>query len=535
MPEMPGNSSVKGDEAYKSLPNSCHAKWYRDPGLRRLYVGIGLTFASATANGFDASLMNGLLAISRFHLDVVQDSSSSTLGLMIGAISLGGLAALVPAGYTSDFFGRKICLSCGTLVMVVASIAQALTTGPSAFLATKLILGAGIAFVLIPAPALTSEVAHPRSRGIVTACFQTAFYWGAIVSAAATLAGLYISSSWAWRMPVMLQILFPVLQIVGLCMIPESPRFLISKGMKSQAFDILVKFHANGNPVDALVAFEFEEICETIQREANATDGSSWKMFFATRGNRHRLLICVIVGIMIQWAGNGIVTYYLAPILGSVGVNNPTQQALINLGLQIWNAVLALVGANAMERYGRRRLWLISATGMLVCLSTLTALSAIYAELGNKVAGKAVVGFLFLFFGFYDIGFTPLSFAYPVEILPYKLRTRGLSVTLTAVFAAGFFNQYINPIALENLAWRFYFVYMGCLCIFIVLIWTLFPETAGRTLEEIAEVFDGPEAVTHAKRNASFAVNAAGSKLLVDEKAMDFQEEAQSTALINGS
>lgn len=539
---MPGSSSAKGEEVYKSLANNCHARWYRDPGLRRLYIGIGLTFASATANGFDASLMNGLLAIPRFNLDVVQDSSSSTLGLMIGAISLGGLAALVPAGYTSDAFGRKICLAIGTLVMIIASIVQALTSGPRAFLATKLILGAGIAFVLIPAPALTSEVAHPRTRGIVSACFQTAFYWGAIVSAAATLGGLYISSSWAWRMPIMLQILFPVLQIVGLCLIPESPRFLIAKGRKRQAFDILVKFHANGDPEDALVAFEFEEICETIEREADSANGSSWKMFFATRGNRHRLLICILVGIMIQWSGNGIISYYLAPILLSIGVRNPTEQALINLGLQIWNAILALVGANAIERYGRRPIWLISATGMLVCFSILTALSAVYAELGNKVAGQAVIGFLFLFFGFYDIGFvwlfpslpiihsltfmqTPLSFAYPIEILPYKLRTRGLSVTLTTVFAAGFFNQYINPIALDKLAWRFYFVYIGCLCVFIVLIWFLFPETAGRTLEEIAEVFDGPGAVTDAKRNASIAIDAAEAKLYAGEKAVVHREE----------
>lgn len=402
---MHGKSTLRGDEVYKSLSNNCHSRWYKDPGLRRLYIGIGLTFASATANGFDASLMNGLLAIPRFNFDVVQDSGSSTLGLMVGAISLGGLAALIPAGYTSDCFGRKICLACGTLVMIIASIVQALTSGPWAFLATKLILGAGIAFVLIPAPALTSEIAHPRSRGTVTACFQTAFYWGAIVSAAATLGGLYISSSWAWRMPIMLQILFPTLQVIGLCLVPESPRFLIAKGRESQAFDVLVKFHANGDPQDALVAFEFEEICETIQREAEAGHGSSWKMFFATRGNRHRLLICLLVGIMIQWAGNGIVTYYLAPILVSVGVSNPTQQALINLGLQIWNAVLALAGANAVERYGRRPLWLISATGMLVCFSILTALSAVYAEFGNKIAGKAVIGFLFLFFGFYDIGF----------------------------------------------------------------------------------------------------------------------------------
>lgn len=112
-----------------------------------------------------------------------------------------------------------------------------------------------------------------------------------------------------------------------------------------------------------------------------------------------------------------------------------------------------------------------------------------------------------------------------MEILPYKLRSRGFSVTLTTIFAAGFFNQYINPIALDKLAWRFYFVYIACLVVFIVIIWLLFPETAGRTLEEIAEVFDGPNAETRAKRTASIAVvGAAEAELWAEKKATLLQE-----------
>ena len=120
--------------------------------------------------------------------------------------------------------------------------------------------------------------------------------------------------------------------------------------------------------------------------------------------------------------------------------------------------MMAVAGAFASERFGRRPLWLISASGMLVSFSIITALSAIYTEKGDKGAGKAVIGMLFVFFGFYDVAFTPLSFAYPVEILPYKLRSGGLSVTLTTIFGAGFFNQYVNPIALEKLHWKFYLV-----------------------------------------------------------------------------
>lgn len=99
----------------------------------------------------------------------------------------------------------------------------------------------------------------------------------------------------------------------------------------------------------------------------------------------------------------------------------------------------------AAERYGRRPLWLLSTSGMLASFIIVTALSAVFAEHGTKAAGYCVVAFLFIFFGFYDIAFTPLSIAYPVEILPFDLRSKGLSINLTVVFAAGFFNRMLSP------------------------------------------------------------------------------------------
>jgi MFS family permease len=197
--------------------------------------------------------------------------------------------------------------------------------------------------------------------------------------------------------------------------------------------------------------------------------------FFETKGNRHRLLICILVGFMIQWAGNGIVSYYLAPILESVGVTSVVSQAAINVGLQVWNALLAASGAIAASHYGRRPLWMISACGMLGSFTVITALSAVFAEKHIAAAGSAVVAFLFIFFGFYDIAFTPLSVAYPVEILPFHLRSKGLSINLTVVFGAGFFNQYVNPVALGAIKWKFYFVYIGTLTAMIFVIYFVSP------------------------------------------------------------
>lgn len=387
--------------------------------------------------------------------------------------------------------------------MLAAAIIQCATNGPWAILGTRVMLGVGLGFSQTAAPPLTTELAHPKHRGQVTALFQTIWFWGSITSACVTLGTLFLAGTWSWRLPCLLQGFFPGLQLLGLLIIPESPRWLISKGRKEEALLMLAKYHANGATEDELVRYEYSEICEAIGKEHEAARTTGFLSFFETKGNRHRFLICVLVGFMIQWAGNGIVSYYLAPILESVGITSSVSQSCINLGLQVWNALCAGSGAFAAEHFGRRPLWLTSACGMLASFIVVTALSGVFAEHHITAAGSAVVAFLFIFNGFYAVAFTPLSIAYPVEILPFRLRAKGVSINLIVVFGAGFFNQYVNPIAFGAIHWKFYFVYIGTLFSMIFIIYFLFPETKGRTLEEIAMVFDGEAAVPEANRRLS--------------------------------
>lgn len=189
--------------------------------------------------------------------------------------------------------------------MIAAAIIQASTNGPWAFLGTKIMLGIGLGFAQTSAPPLTTEIAHPRHRANVTNMFQAIWFWGAILSAVVTIGTLHMSGSWSWRLPVLFQAFFPGLQLIGLTFIPESPRWLISKNRRDEALAMLVKYHANGDTEDELVHFEFKEICTVIDQEREAEKNIGFMSFFKTKGNRHRLLICVLVGFMIQWAGNG--------------------------------------------------------------------------------------------------------------------------------------------------------------------------------------------------------------------------------------
>jgi MFS family permease len=169
-------------------------------------------------------------------------------------------------------------------------------------------LGVGLGFAQTAAPPLTAEIAHPKHRANITNLFQAIWFWGAIVSAVMTLGFLFVDNPWSWRIPCLFQGFFPAIQLIGLLWVPESPRWLVSKNRHHEALQILAKYHANGDADDQLVQFEYQEICQALELEKEAARSTGWSTFFATKGNRHRLLICVLVGFMIQWAGNGIVS-----------------------------------------------------------------------------------------------------------------------------------------------------------------------------------------------------------------------------------
>lgn len=117
-----------------------------------------------------------------------------------------------------------------------------------------------------------------------------------------------------------------------------------------------------------------------------------------------------------------------------------------------------------------------------------------YAQTGNSAAGGAVIGMIFLFYGVAGFAWPGLTVAYCAEILPYSIRAKGLAVNFALTALASVFNQYINPIGLDNLQWKYYFVYIAILVVECLCIWFLFVETKGPTLEEMAELFDGPSA-----------------------------------------
>ncbi|EKD14454.1 uncharacterized protein L3040_001068 [Drepanopeziza brunnea f. sp. 'multigermtubi'] len=468
--------------------------WYRKPNMVYLNFCLFSLLLLSSGNGFDGSMLNGLLALPRW-MEFMDHPTGSWLGFISGGSNLGSIFLFPIIAWASNKFGRKRTIFVGHIILTVGVGLQTGATNPAMFVIARIVVGAASACFGGCTPLLMTETAYPVHRGILTGLYMCGWYVGSFLAAWATFGTRNYASDWCWRIPSVLQMVLPVLALPGLFLIPESPRYLISIERHEEARAFLVKYHAEGDESSALAAFEYEEINRNIQMEREFAKTTSYKQMLATRPNRKRTFITLFVGIFSQWCGQNVAGYYLSPVLRSIGVETVTKQTLINGFLQVWNLMCALTGAFNVDRVGRRFLFLAATGGMLVSYILITALAATFAEGGSKAVGTAVIPFLFLMYGCYSLAFTPLMVAYPVEIWPYQLRSRGLATMWVSSAVAVFFNIFVNPIALEDIQWRYYLIFVFVLAGGGIVIYFVFPETRGHSLEEMARVFGDEDAM----------------------------------------
>ncbi|PCH35315.1 general substrate transporter [Wolfiporia cocos MD-104 SS10] len=510
----PTTSGTGTVSAYEQLldPNR---KWYNNRRLISLHAWVVLLLITASTNGFDGSLMNSFQSLKQWE-DYFDNPHGSMLGLLNAIQNIGSLAAYPFAPYLSDGIGRRRTIWFGACIMLIGVGVQTGARSLSMFIGARFCIGFGLTFATNSAPLLVTEIAYPRYRAQLTSLYNSLWYSGNIIASWTTYGTEYMTgSSWSWRIPSLMQGIPSILQFFLVLLAPESPRWLISKGRDDQALKTLAYYHADGNELDPLVQYEFNEIKTAIELDRELDRNTGWKSLITTKGNRRRMIIIVAIAWFSQWSGNGLVSYYLNKVFDTIGITSPTIQLLITGILAIWNLFWAVFASFLVERVGRRPLFLISGAGMFVCFLLQTVCSARYAITQDQPAAHAVIAFIFLFYAFYDLAFTPLIVSYTVEILPFSLRAKGFNVFNFTISVALIFNQYVNPIALEHIAWKYYIVYVCWLAFEFAFLWFMIIETKNLTLEETAALFDGKEVT---QRIAQTGVKEVHTEDFVDEK-----------------
>jgi len=514
-------ATSSGVNAYTHLMDPTRT-WYNNRRLITLNAWIVLLLITSSTNGYDGSMMNGLQSVTQWET-YFDNPTKGKLGLLNAIQNIGSLAAYPFAPYLSDGLGRRRTVFIGAAIMCVATAIQTASQSVGMFIGARFLIGFGLTFAANAAPMLVTELSYPKYRAPLTSTYNSLWYSGAIVAAWTTFGTFKIQSSWAWRIPSVLQGLPSVLQVAFVLWAPESPRWLVSKGRETEALKTLAYYHADSNEDDPLVKYEFEEIKAAIEFDRTVAANIGWKSFISSPGNRKRVRIIVAIAFFSQWSANGLVSYYLNKVLDTIGVTSPAIQLLINGILQIWNLAWALSASSMVERFGRRVLFLTSVVGMTLFFTLQTICTARYRINGDQSAAHAVIAFIFLYYAAYDLAFTPLIVTYSLEILPYNIRAKGFTIFNFTISLALIFNQYVNPIALANIDWKYYIVYCVWLVFEGVFLYFYVIETKNRTLEETAAIFDGDGAteqiVASAAAHAGVTHDIGGVEEKIDEKA----------------
>ncbi|THH12736.1 hypothetical protein EW146_g7407 [Bondarzewia mesenterica] len=482
---------VNGKEAGYAHLIDPKRKWYNNRRIITLNAWIVLLLITSSTNGYDGSMMNALQSEGQWK-DYFNNPQGGRLGLL-NAIQA-TLAGYPFAPYLSDGIGRRSSVLLGAAIMCAATAIQTAAHSVGMFLGARFLIGFGLTFAANAAPMLVTEISYPTYRAPLTSLYNSLWYSGAIVAAWTTFGTQHIKSEWAWRIPSLLQGLPAIAQVLMVYFMPESPRWLVSKDRDAEAIKTLAYYHADGNEQDPLVVYEYEEIKAAIDFDRNVAANTGYKSLFTTPGNRRRMRIILALAFFSQWSGNGLVSYYLNKVFDTIGITDPTIQLLINGILQIWNLFWACLAATLVDRLGRRALFLTSACGMLLFFTLQTICSALFAQHGTAGAAHAVIAFIFLFYASYDLAFTPLIVSYTVEILPYPIRAKGFNLFNFTISVAIIFNQYVNPVALQKIGWKYYIVYVCWLAFEGVYLFFFVKETKGLSLEETAVLFDGEDA-----------------------------------------
>ncbi|KAJ7342655.1 general substrate transporter [Mycena albidolilacea] len=484
-----------------------------------LYFIVMVGFLNAVSSGFDGSLMGGINAMPQYLHYFNYESSGKATGIVFMIYVTGNCVGALFAGPATEVYGRRGGMFLGGLFILVGSVVSVTAQSREAFIGGRFVLGFGIAISTTAAPTWVTELAPPQWRGRLGAMYNSCFFIGSIPATGAMVGTQKMSSTWAWRLPLILQIVPPLIVMSCVWFLPESPRWLISRGRTEEARQILIDYHSNDGQSNAVIELEMKEFQEQIavKREDAFWD---YRVLFRTRNHRWRMVCLALMCVNGQLAGNGLITYFLPVVFENAGVTSTHTQLVYNFANSILSAFGAFSGAALTDKTGRRRRLFIGSFVLACMLATVAALSSKYGTKGNtNVAGAhASIAFIFLFGIIYAFTYTPLQALYCAEVMSQDMRAKGMAVHILISNIAGFINTFANSVGLKNLSWKYYFVFVAWDLIASVLWYFLGVETVGRTLEQLDTIFDAPWPARASTQKVAVKLNPDGTVYRLGEK-----------------
>ncbi|KAL0932411.1 sugar transporter [Colletotrichum truncatum] len=444
--------------------------------------------------GFDSGIIATTFGHDSFKLKMYGPAMVNTAytGAIVSVYNAGQAIGGMTAGYLADKFSRKYTILIASILTIIGSVLQCAATGVGMMIAGRLIAGIGCGEILTVVPTYLAEVAPPARRGFLVGLQGMMIAIGFGAANWVGYAGAFAPGDAQWRIPLAMQLPIPILLSVMLFFVPFSPRWLILRDRYEEARSVLASLHGTADN-DDLVDRELIQIREQIlmeRQQGNMNWFTAIRQMFSAKYIRRTLTAAFII-TMGQLSGSSVIQNFQNIFYATVGFTGRT--ALLISGaygmMGIFGQIIYLVVV--ADRWPRTRtLWsgsLVLSAMIALCM----ALSAVYGSKSNENAAgaRAAIGAIFIYSMCYAIFFNAMVWVVPSELFPFFLRTKGLAFAVATKSVTAIILSQITPLAIASVSWRYYSLFIATNLAAAVFYFFFLPETSGKSLEEIAELF----------------------------------------------
>ncbi|CEL05132.1 general substrate transporter [Aspergillus pseudodeflectus] len=460
-----------------------------------ILIGLFVAFGGVLY-GYDTGTISGILAMKYWRrlfstgyvnpADGIPDITSTESSMIVSILSAGTFFGALTAAPVADYFGRRIAMIIDSVVFCFGVVLQTAATAIPLFVAGRFFAGFGVGLLSATIPLYQSETAPKWIRGTIVGAYQFAITLGLLLAAIVNNATKDRNDTGSYRIPVAVQFAWAIILVVGMIILPETPRFLIKQDNHEAATKALARLRRLDVNDPALVE-ELAEIQANHEYEMSVGKASYLEILRGSVGKR--LATGCAVQALQQLAGVNFIFYYGTTFFEDSGIKNGF---VITLITNIVNVVSTLPGLWMVEKWGRRPLLLFGAVGM--CVSQFVV-AIVGTAANSEVANKVLIAFVCVYIFFFASSWGPVAWVVTGELFPLKARAKCLSITTASNWLLNWAIAYATPYMVDsgpgnaNLQSKVFFIWGGCCFIAGVFTYCCIYETKGLTLEQVDELY----------------------------------------------
>lgn len=419
--------------------------------------------------GYDTGVISGALLFIKQDWDV----SSLTQGLIVSSVLVGAVIGALGSGRITDKYGRKAVILSTAIIFFIGSIASAFAPSPIMLMFFRVLIGIAIGIASYTVPLYISEISPDNIRGALVSLNQLAITVG-------ILASYFVDQYFAgfahnWRYMFFVGIVPATVLGIGMMFLPDTPRWLVSKGHDDKAARVLKKLDSQKDS---------EETILNIKQSMQSEGSNSIKEIFEPW---IRPALIVGIGLMFfqQFTGINTVIYYAPTIFQIAGFKSAASAIAASVSVGFINVLMTIVAIIFIDKLGRKKLLSIGLIGMAVSLGVL-AFVFHSPNISGAFVKWSVVGSLLVYVSSFAISLGPIAWLIISEIYPIKIRGLAMSLATVSNWA---FNMVVALSFLpmiDFLGESYTFLSFAAICLLgWVFCFKYVPETKGKSLEEI--------------------------------------------------